>query len=281
MIVNVPECFTHNPNATSLKETNLMYYFNSFKFKKANIHLSKHFFIYIFKGKKVFRDEDQEYIINEKECAFILKDEYIQSQTISEDNFDGVMIFFDDELLLSIYNKYQLLQNIKPKNAPKNITVLHTNKELEHTMKSAIAYIKNKATNKELLQLKFEEIFLQIALQYKSKNILQYFKHIYSNKIYAFKKSIESNNFYNVQDMINQSNMSEQQFRKVFFDIYGTTPKEWILHNSLKKAEQLLKNTTLNVSQIALECNFNSLSWFVKSFKKQYNITPKQYSKLI
>jgi len=279
MIIEVPQCFLNNQNATSLKDTNLMYHFNSFKFTEANIHLNKHLFIYIFKGQKVFIDKDKEYIINEKECAFILKDQYLKSKTISKDKFDGIMIFFDDNLLLSIYKKYQLLQNIKPNKTSNNITILHTNSTLDNSLKSVLPYIKNKKTNKELLQLKFEEIFLHIALQNNSKKILQYFKHIYSNKLYSFRSYIEDNTFATVNEMIEQSNIHEVEFRRVFFDIYSTTPKEWLIKQSLEKSKQLLKNTTLNITQIAYECNFNSLSWFIKSFKKQYNITPKQYAK--
>ena len=49
------------------------------------------------------------------------------------------------------------------------------------------------------------------------------------------------------------------------------------LKKALKKAKKLLIKKELNVTEICYECDFNSLSWFIKSFKKEFGITPKQY----
>ena len=44
--------------------------------------------------------------------------------------------------------------------------------------------------------------------------------------------------------------------------------------------EQLL-STDLSVTDIAINCGFNDVSYFIKTFKKYKGITPKQYIKKI
>ncbi len=41
--------------------------------------------------------------------------------------------------------------------------------------------------------------------------------------------------------MIFQSKLSQLQFRKLFKELYNTTPKEWLVKKSLTKAKKVLK----------------------------------------
>jgi AraC-like DNA-binding protein len=59
--------------------------------------------------------------------------------------------------------------------------------------------------------------------------------------------------------------------------MYDSTPKEWLLHKSLNKAKALLATKELNVTEVCLECGFGSTSWFIKSFKKEFGLTPKKF----
>ena len=49
----------------------------------------------------------------------------------------------------------------------------------------------------------------------------------------------------------------------------------------LKHAAKMLTENDSNVSEIALECGFNDLSYFYRSFKKTYGETPGKFSKKI
>jgi AraC-like DNA-binding protein len=45
----------------------------------------------------------------------------------------------------------------------------------------------------------------------------------------------------------------------------------------LEKAKELLKNKVASVSEIAYKVGFASTTYFTSSFKKEFNVTPKEY----
>ena len=77
-----------------------------------------------------------------------------------------------------------------------------------------------------------------------------------------------------------KANMSEVHFRKLFFEKYNTTPKQYILDIRMKKAKQMLRTTNISVSEIAQTCGFSSLYSFSRAFKDKTGKTPSEYSKL-
>jgi len=56
------------------------------------------------------------------------------------------------------------------------------------------------------------------------------------------------------------------------------TPNEFIHEIRMKRAAQLLEQTSMNVSQISYKVGFNNPKYFSKCFQKKYGETPSQYS---
>ena len=61
--------------------------------------------------------------------------------------------------------------------------------------------------------------------------------------------------------------------------VLQTKPYEYLINYRIKKSLELLGKEKTPISQIALEVGFNDVSYFIQSFKKRMNITPKQYQK--
>ncbi|MTL76553.1 AraC family transcriptional regulator, partial [Turicibacter sanguinis] len=47
----------------------------------------------------------------------------------------------------------------------------------------------------------------------------------------------------------------------------------------LEKSLFLLKTTNYTITEIALQCGFNSSSYFTETFRKELNCTPSDYRK--
>ena len=281
MIIQIPEHFSKNKNILKLPTLSFMYYFNREITQKVNVQINKHMLIHVFNGSKIIYNNDIRYKLSDKESAFISKGQYFMSEVLSIEKsyFDGIMVFFDDEFLLSMFNKYPtLLKATDTKNINNNsLCIIEKSDALHETMLSTKFYLERKSDESILIQLKFEEIFLQLLQSNKSNKILNYFQSLYSKSLFKFKNLFENNSFESVEDMIIQSKLSQPQFRKLFNELYNTTPKEWLLKKSLLKSKKLLEDKELNVTEVCYECGFNSISWFIKSFKKEFDITPKKY----
>lgn len=70
---------------------------------------------------------------------------------------------------------------------------------------------------------------------------------------------------------------SREHIARSFQEHLSMTPTEWITQQRIKRACLLLSTTRLSVLDIALDCGFESSSYFHKSFRKMMQTTPRQY----
>ena len=71
----------------------------------------------------------------------------------------------------------------------------------------------------------------------------------------------------------------ERQLQRKFKSILGMTPMEYVRVMRLKRAVQLIENKVGNISEIAFKVGFKNPRHFTTSFRKQFNISPKEYMK--
>lgn len=80
-----------------------------------------------------------------------------------------------------------------------------------------------------------------------------------------------------VEEMSASLGMSRVHLYKRIKHLTGKTPIEFIRIIRLKRAAQLLKESQLNVSEIAYKCGFNNPKYFSRYFKDEFGILPSAY----
>lgn len=76
-------------------------------------------------------------------------------------------------------------------------------------------------------------------------------------------------------------NMSKTQLYRKVKALTGFTPHGFIKNIRLKKVAQLLKESSLSVSEIIYETGFKNKTYFYRSFKELYGTSPMEYVKKI
>lgn len=82
-----------------------------------------------------------------------------------------------------------------------------------------------------------------------------------------------------LEDMSAIAGFSSKYFCKFFKDMTGTTPINYLLTYRIERAARKLLGSDLSVTQIAFDCGFNDLSYFIKTFKAFKHTSPKEYRK--
>ncbi len=82
-----------------------------------------------------------------------------------------------------------------------------------------------------------------------------------------------------IEELASEMAVSVSSFYGKIKSITGSSPVEFVRTYRLKKAAQLLKTTTLNVTEISEKCGFGTQKYFSNSFKKHFGITPLEYRK--
>ncbi len=81
------------------------------------------------------------------------------------------------------------------------------------------------------------------------------------------------------KDIAAHLNMSESHLRAQFRAIYGITLHAYLSETRLIAAKQMLSNTTNSVSQIAEQCGFASLEYFINTFHRNTGMSPGMWRK--
>lgn len=80
-----------------------------------------------------------------------------------------------------------------------------------------------------------------------------------------------------VEEMSASLGMSRVHLYKRIKHLTGKTPIEFIRIIRLKRAAQLLRESQLNVSEIAYKCGFNNPKYFSRYFKDEFGMLPSAY----
>jgi TolB-like protein/AraC-like DNA-binding protein len=88
-----------------------------------------------------------------------------------------------------------------------------------------------------------------------------------------------SNEQFGVSDLAREMGMSRSNLHRKVKSVAGTSISQFIRQVRLKKALELLQQTSLTISEVAFECGFHSVSYFTKCFHDFYGYSPGKAGK--
>lgn len=99
---------------------------------------------------------------------------------------------------------------------------------------------------------------------------------------WAVKRTIEFANEYFMQDIhlhqiADVCHMNEKYLGRIFKQRTGSSFREYLTSLRFKQVEARLKTTDESVTEIALSCGFEEITYFNHLFKRTYGISPTEY----
>ena len=79
------------------------------------------------------------------------------------------------------------------------------------------------------------------------------------------------------EDLAALTGFSTDYFRKIFTQVYGISPIEYIHKLRIKKAKELLNSDYISITDIAVSLGYENIYDFSRSFKKATGISPSKY----
>jgi len=80
--------------------------------------------------------------------------------------------------------------------------------------------------------------------------------------------------------MVELSRHSQEHLTRTMHRFYGETPTEFINRLRIGKAAEMLLQSRMNMLGIMEECGFNNYAWFLRCFRRNFNMSPQQYQNL-
>lgn len=145
------------------------------------------------------------------------------------------------------------------------------------------AFTNCKETNQPYMKANLLKIFNIINNELRN-NLPEIEKRTIHNnydKIISCKEYIDNNlsGKFSLEALAEHSGLSRNFFCRIFKEILGKTPFEYITETRMALAKNLLTTTNISVEQISSICGFDDSAYFYRLFKRHFQTTPSQFRK--
>ena len=96
------------------------------------------------------------------------------------------------------------------------------------------------------------------------KEMVSYIQQNYTGKI-------------SLKEFGEQFHLSEKYISRYFKEHFHITLSQYVTYLRLEHAKQLLQDTDIPVTEVAMQSGYQNVSYFIRSFKKTYEISPLKY----
>ncbi|HOZ73945.1 MAG TPA: AraC family transcriptional regulator [Flavobacterium sp.] len=140
----------------------------------------------------------------------------------------------------------------------------------------------NSITKDALADLTLQELLIRIIQTQTAKSIDDGQFSDPKNPITPVVEFIRTNlrENINMKRLSDKACMSTTSFYRFFKREIGMSPIEFVIHEKIKCAKQLLKNPSMQINEVCYMSGFEDCNYFIRLFKKYEGITPKQYQLL-
>jgi AraC family transcriptional regulator len=78
-------------------------------------------------------------------------------------------------------------------------------------------------------------------------------------------------------ELARYAGLSRYHFLRTFKSVTGVTPRQWLIRARLQRAAHLLRSGSTPVTEIAFEAGFEDLSNFIRTFRREFGLSPRHY----
>ena len=170
---------------------------------------------------------------------------------------------------------------------PLNSGHLMISPEIEHTVKEHCEQLveiygakKEESQSKITAQIKTKIILLQFILELWKKGFIVENDTGGKNTVEKEMVSYIQQNFTGkilLKEFGEQFHLSEKYISRYFKEHFHITISQYVTYLRLEHAKQLLQDTDIPVTEVAMQSGYQNVSYFIRSFKKTYGMSPLKY----
>lgn len=131
--------------------------------------------------------------------------------------------------------------------------------------------------NKLLFDLEMQKFFVILSMHIDQTNLLrQKCENSILEAVLAYIDGHYEQDI-SLEELAQHHKISSRYLRKIFMEHVGFSAVEYLTMLRIESAKDLLKNTSISISDIAMNVGYNSFQYFSMMFKKKTGISPKDF----
>jgi len=243
-------------------------------------YISNHVVSIVLAGEqKITTYEEEEIQVRAGEVVFIPRGLYYITDLLPSDGaFESVLFYFDEALIEQFLSKTKVSQ-LEREAIPEFLKFGQV-PMLQLFVKSLLAlYGQGDTADKQILDLKILELLFLLNSQVKAPDFASFLFKLTLPQKRNIKTFMEQNyqKALKVEDYAYLTGRSMSSFRRDFKAYFDMTPQKWLIGKRINQAQSILDQREVNVTDLAEEVGYENVSYFIKEFKAQVGLTPKQY----
>jgi AraC-like DNA-binding protein len=239
------------------------------------------YLVHVVQGKKVWHTADGRWSAEEGQTLFFKKGAAIVDQYF-ENEFCLLLFFIPDAFVKDIVREVAgEIRAVSPDaDARRSVIRVQNGVALSAFFQSMMSYFSGSEKPAEpLLRLKMKELILGLLTGRSNRALASYFRSLSAHSSVSVAEIMEGNFRYNLslENYAELCHRSLSSFKRDFSKQFAEPPGRWLRRKRLEYAAVLLRNGSMNVSQIALESGFEDLSHFSRAFKDKFGAAPTEF----
>lgn len=243
-------------------------------------------FLHVVRGKSRLYSPTQNLSVQSQDNLLMKCGHYLNKwfQNENAQPNEAVLIHFYPDILKWVYqDRLPDFFSFLPSKSSQTVAKIETDQIIQNYMEQLLYCFEHpQLVNDEFIKIKIQELIFILTQSQNNSQIITILNQLFHPTEYAFKDVIHKNIFedLSLNDLATICGMSLSSFKRKFRTVFNTSPKNYIIEQRLLKAAEYLKNSSLRISEIALECGFNDMGYFSKSFSSKFEYSPTDYRKL-
>ena len=157
-----------------------------------------------------------------------------------------------------------------------------TAKELCEQLIAIYVAKNNESESKITAQIKTKIILLQFILEMWKQGFVIENDTSGRNMVEKEMVSYVQQNFtgkISLKEFGEQFHLSEKYISRYFKEHFHIALSQYVTYLRLEHAKQLLQDTDIPITEVAMQSGYQNVSYFIRSFKKAYGVSPLKYKK--
>jgi AraC-like DNA-binding protein len=282
-VLNLFEAVRNNPSYNKLEIGDFLFaeYTCGVTAKKLAKWTDTDYLVHVVTGAKTWHTLDGVWKANPGETLFFKKGAAIIEQHFEED-VCLLMFFIPDGFMRSTVREMAggLSHKTSTDTPIKSALWVENDMALSAFFQSMRTYFSGREKLSEpLVRLKLKELIVSVLTSGRNAGLAAYFRAIGESDAPSVPEIMKANFRFNLslEEYAKLCHRSLSSFKRDFQVHFQEAPGKWLLGKRLEHAAALLRNSKLNVTEIAFESGFEDVSHFSRVFKERFGVPPVAY----
>ena len=239
--------------------------------------------VVLYEGNVSLETAKESIILKKGDGVFINSEELHYFKKIGDEKCVLISYVFDKSLVIGDKGSIIERKYIEPLVQNKTLSLFKISEKLSRKLEEVFFEYEDKKFGVEInIRNILSSVLLEIIIENREKLIeKKTYKNLDSQRIKGMLDFIQKNysNELTLKEIGESVFIGERETLRCFARTIGISPIEYLKKYRVTAAANLLTTTDLPVTEICIQCGFNSPSYFSKSFQKIFNVTPREYRK--